>query len=451
MKILQVTLGFPPYQTGGTVSLTYLLSKGLTKNMNTKVFVFSGGLPSNVPYMFREDNFENVRIRRIHSVPSGYFDKKIPNVNIQTYKNPYVERLFEGFLEEIQPDIVHFQHTIGLSESLIYLTLKRKLKPVVTIRDFWYLCPRAHLLKPNGEICYGPEYGLNCFYCQTKEIVNRQNTPLSKKICNALPFKIPLTAKRYIKDTIEKRKYSKTVREYNKILPFIIRYYYVTEALKSTSYIISPSHFLKSSYVEKTGMKISNITIIPHGIIPFNIKKNKVFTEKQIRFGFIGLPGRYKGSHLLVKVFKKISPEIAKLVIWGKGWQEISKQIKSSENIILKGEYSLENLRKVFSSFDILIIPSICYETFSFVAHEAFYAKIPVIASNIGVFNEIIKHGKNGFLFKVNDTDSLYNCIKKIIDHPKLINEFSMNIKRPKTANEYVDEIYHFYKNILKS
>ncbi|MCK4576137.1 glycosyltransferase family 4 protein [candidate division WOR-3 bacterium] len=450
MKILEVTHGFPPDQTGGTENCTYLLSKALVKNKDSTVYVFSGGLPSNYSPDFKDEVINYIYLRRIHSISLSCFKQKFPDVEVSTYKNNYIEKVFEDYLDKIQPDVVHFQHTIGLSSSLIHVALERNLKPIVTIRDFWYLCPRIKLLTFYEHVCRGPEYGLNCYYCHQVKKSQTQKLLISKKMQIIISAKVPSFIKRYIKDKMSTKKHYNFVKEARDILPFLIRYQYITETLKSASYVISPSNFLKYFYVEKIGIRPSKIIVIPHGIIPFKTEKRKISIGKTIYFGFLGPPRREKGAHLLLEAFKKMPLQKAKLIIWGRDWQKISKQIESSKNIILKGEYSSEDLGEVFSSFDVLIIPSIWEETFSFVAHEAFAAKTPVIASDIGVFNEIIQDGENGLLFKVNDARSLYNCIMKIIEKTELIDKFTQNIKEPKPWNEYANELYNLYKEASK-
>jgi len=449
MRILQVTLGFPPYHIGGTDHLSYILSSRLTKKGNTEVYVFTGGLPVDSVVSQKPERFEDMQIFRVHSLVRQFLERQTPNMEVLTYKNFYYENLFEKIIREIKPDVVHFQHTIGLSVSLMHIATRYAKKTIVSLQDFWYLCPRVHLLKLAGMVCSGPEFGLNCYYCKAKSRVMQMGGSALKRKHGRIASKIPPSIKRFLKERIQKRKHHMTEKETSKILPFLIRYNYVMESLKRVDAILSPSRFLKESYVNIGKISSSSITTIPLGIVPFRIQREKSFS-KPVRFGFAGSPSRHKGSQLLFEVFKRIQPENGSLVIWGKGWRERSKDFKDIQNIVFKGEYTHKIIDKVFSSFDVLIIPSILGETFSFVAHEAFFAKVPVIASDIGVFPDIIQDGKNGFLFQTNNGDALYNCIKKIIEHPELINKLSKNIKRPKTADEYVNEIYHFYRKILK-
>ena len=53
----------------------------------------------------------------------------------------------------------------------------------------------------------------------------------------------------------------------------------------------------------------------------------------------------------------------------------------------------------MLKQIDVLVVPSICFESFSFVTHEALASKTPVIVSNIGALVEYVSVGKNGYTF----------------------------------------------------
>jgi glycosyltransferase involved in cell wall biosynthesis len=164
----------------------------------------------------------------------------------------------------------------------------------------------------------------------------------------------------------------------------------------------------------------------------------------------VGLPGRYKGSHLVLRAFQALGPGKAELIIWGRGWDQIKTQYDKNEGISFMGAYDHERIGEVFSSFDILIVPSIWGETFSFIAHEGFFAGVPVIASNIGVFDDIIEDGRNGLLFERNDSGSLLHCMQRVAENPALIKTLKSNIQKPKTAEAFVGEICKIYDDLLK-
>jgi len=77
-----------------------------------------------------------------------------------------------------------------------------------------------------------------------------------------------------------------------------------------------------------------------------------------------------------------------------------------------------------------LIFPSKWYETFGLTLLEAFALETVVIAPNIGSISNIIKHEKNGILFKPNDIDDLVNKIKWVLSNTNKCEEIKRNAKK---------------------
>jgi glycosyltransferase involved in cell wall biosynthesis len=110
-----------------------------------------------------------------------------------------------------------------------------------------------------------------------------------------------------------------------------------------------------------------------------------------------------------------------------------------NDNIKFMGRYT--DVREPYSEMDVLVVPSICYESYSLVVREAFICKIPVIASDIGALPEAVQNGETGLLFQSGNPDDLYDKIKVIIENPRLIEAFKSNIKSVKTIQEQAKEI----------
>jgi len=66
-----------------------------------------------------------------------------------------------------------------------------------------------------------------------------------------------------------------------------------------------------------------------------------------------------------------------------------------------------------------LVVPSICYETFSLVTLEAFAHGLPVIASHIGSLPEIVTDGKTGLLFEPGNPADLAQKMAWALDNPE--------------------------------
>jgi len=118
-------------------------------------------------------------------------------------------------------------------------------------------------------------------------------------------------------------------------------------------------------------------------------------------------------------------------------------------NIKFMGGYYVEEAHKIFSQLDVLVIPSIWYENSPLTIHEAFMAGVPVITSNIGGMAELVKHNNNGLLFKVGDSEDLYQTIMKVIENPELISQLSANVPSVKSIEENAEELEEIYKNLV--
>ena len=57
-------------------------------------------------------------------------------------------------------------------------------------------------------------------------------------------------------------------------------------------------------------------------------------------------------------------------------------------------------LPALLSDVDAVVIPSLVWESYSMVAHEALACGVPVIASRLGALPEAVRDGHNGLLFE---------------------------------------------------
>ena len=74
------------------------------------------------------------------------------------------------------------------------------------------------------------------------------------------------------------------------------------------------------------------------------------------------------------------------------------------------------------------MIPSVCYESYSLILHEALASNIPTIASALGGMLEKINDGINGFTFEPGSSEDLLKKINLVLDNPQLLNELKKNI-----------------------
>ena len=439
MRILQVVHGFPPERRYGTEIYTYNLSKELGKNHEVHVFYPVDDLGTAENPLNRQDS-DDLHIME-HTIErtknQGPFQilKAWLFPTVTYYKNARVEREFELLLDRITPDIINFQHLIDLSSSFIEVAKNRGIPIVLTLHDFWFMCPRNILLRNDCSICGGPEdNGENCYRCWNKS----RSTYLIEMIKYPVPKSLSILIEIMFMAVNNSRKYADRKK-------------YLQSLLLKVDRIIAPSRFLRDMFIQY-GIPEDSIIYSGHGC---DLGAFKGFHKKRhdkLVFGFAGGLGKHKGVHVLIEAFNKVKTENVELRIYGpydphsKCFNEL--QVKADKNRIkFMGGY--DDFRLPYSEIDVLIVPSICYESFSLVVQEAFITQTPVIVSDIGALPEFVKHNETGLLFEPGDPEDLYKKIKSVIENPNLIGEFKANIKPVKTIQEQARELEEIYENLI--
>ena len=107
---------------------------------------------------------------------------------------------------------------------------------------------------------------------------------------------------------------------------------------------------------------------------------------------------------------------------------DILKNIESkiNGNVIYCTNLPWEQTMAILQSSTILIVPS-RMESIPQVIKEAFYLKIPVIATNVGGIPEIIENKKTGILIPPENPNQMIEEINNLLKNPPLIDELTEN------------------------
>ena len=161
----------------------------------------------------------------------------------------------------------------------------------------------------------------------------------------------------------------------------------------------STKNILKNFYPD---IKENKIKTIPHYVPP--IRKVSISKLENFNIGILGIISVQKGA-LILEEIDKLLPEYPHLQI---------KIIGSCDNnfnyIKTLGSYKLSELPDIIEKekIDIIFIPSVCPETFSYTTSEALNMGLPVACFNIGAPAERIQDKKNGIIIsKINAKSSL--------------------------------------------
>ncbi|AEH25422.1 glycosyltransferase [Pyrococcus yayanosii] len=158
MRILQVVHGLYPMRKAGTEIYTYYLSRELAKEHEVHVFYPVFEKTAKRELRIREIKREGMHLHEL-VIPNGILDKikRLWSSMFfeNTYRNLEIEEIFEKLLKEVNPDIIHFQHLIGLSAGLIEIAKRHGFPTVLTLHDYWFMCPTINLLRWDYSLCEG--------------------------------------------------------------------------------------------------------------------------------------------------------------------------------------------------------------------------------------------------------------------------------------------------------
>ena len=189
------------------------------------------------------------------------------------------------------------------------------------------------------------------------------------------------------------------------------------------------------SFLSKMGMDPKNV------MIGYDVVDNDHFSKhaeialqnRNLISNKFNLPIRYflsVGRFLPVKNFinlihaymlylKKCKTSPTPLLIVGKGPMDnlLKEEIKSlnlNHNILIRNWANYEDLPYYYALSDCLIVPSTS-ETWGLVVNEAMASSKPVIVSNeCGCIDDLVHHGKNGFIFDPHNITELSELMLKI-------------------------------------
>lgn len=290
-------------------------------------------------------------------------------------------------IDREKPDVVHVGHSMRMGELVKVLPLL-KIPYIVTLTDFFLICPKFTLVSSGGTLCSGPEGGRAC-----------------KTLCPEFPK------------------------------PFIKRRLKVArEILLNASLVVSPSRIVATLFQKE--FPDLDIKIVSYGLKESTLRSNgkHYATGDGITFAYAGSLNPHKGVHLLIEAFQKVAEPRARLQIHGSGpdasyTSRLMAMAKQDRRIEFRGVYAGERVGEILGSVDVLVLPSLWYENCPFTLCEALACRVPVVASNVGGMAETIKDGITGFLFRMGDPQHLQNTLQRIASGPEVLNAVKRNIQ----------------------
>jgi len=425
MRILQVNHQFPPFTRQGSELHCWQLSGCLAGCDDVAVFHASEVIRKK-PARLERSSPDGYAV--FHSIDGGHYARRA------NWPNPVLRRHFQSALDEWRPDIVHFHNYVSLGDDLPTMAKTAGAAVVYTLHDYGLICPNHLLLRTDGRLC-GKSHGDFFEGCCPVELrVTRNRMPPPRRHLPALYRWRVYAAQQAGSVTrgILKAALSIPALFYGAPETAAVEhkrdffFEHTRRIFKDVDLFICPSRFLMERF-RACGLPAGKSKHIRYGIRTMQPNLRKDSNDGRIRFGFIGAFHAHKGLELLVQAFRGLESR-AQLRIHGSAfggpvaesfWRRI--QADAPPGLHFGGAYRNEDLERILSEIDVVVVPSLWYENAPFTIQEAFRCGLPVITANAGGMAEHVRDRIDGLHFRIGDADDLRRCMLSVIEDPALL------------------------------
>lgn len=445
MRVLLVSGFFPPNHIAGSEKRTLGYALEL-RRLGHDVQVLCAGSFDTGPHHwngYTDDVHRGIPVRRVH-----FNWKRAPAPNRYLYHNPVVARHLDGWLERWQPDVAHIISCYALSASVIEVLERRAVPIVLTLVDFWFICPRLSLLHADGSLCDGRTTPWECLRCML----------YGAKIYRWSRRALPEGAVKQALTWISKHPPISRQRGLRGMaLDMAHRKECLGQMLRVPDVITAPSQALADT-VQSAGADVPIHVIHSGHDLSWLASMPQPQPSPAVRFGYIGQISPVKGVHQLVAAFVHAAfGEAAQLHIYGDHEQspEYTESIfdaiaNDSSAVTFHGFFPPDRLGEVLAGIDVLVVPSTWWENNPRVVQEAFAAGVPVIASDVPGIAEFVDHEVNGLLFERGNVADLTRQLRRTIDEPRLLDTLRQGIPPVKTVEEELNQLLAIYEAVSR-
>jgi glycosyltransferase involved in cell wall biosynthesis len=313
-------------------------------------------------------------------------------------------------LHSQRPDVVHLANPAHIGVGLIGAAQSLRIPVVVTIMDYWWLCPKHTLEHHQGRICDGRVAWQECLRCVAAGHVRAGPRLLAR---------VPVLRAALLPPTLFLGALTKglPVREVRR---WTQRQAILNDVLNGADAVIFPSRTGRGLLEPRLGGPECHS--IPYGLERrwFDSKRGRSAREgwqggdqgrrdpANITVGYAGALAEHKGVHVFLKALLTLGWKATRVRIAGGGpprYVAHLKQLATGLNVEFVGRLNRQQMPAFLSELDVLVAPSLWPENLPIVVLEAQACGVPVLGSRVGGIAEMLPGPDH--LFEPNSSDSL--------------------------------------------
>lgn len=289
------------------------------------------------------------------------------------------------WLTRERPDVVHLANPAHVGVAVGSAAMDLGIPVVVTAMDFWWVCPRATLLRDGERACDGSPGWRDCLRC-----VSRDHARRSRRALALLPTRLAeVSLAVYAAAAIGRGASLADVSLWKRRRDHLMRF------LERVDEIVFPSPATRDAI--EPHLSHARWQLVPYGLAPswFEAPRARRACDTNapppaaLTIGYAGSLLPHKAPHLLLRAVRqlgwretrvRIAGELDRTSVYGRALREEARDLR----VEFTGHLDADEMRAFLRGLDVLAVPSLWAENLPFVLLEGLAAGVPVVASDVG-------------------------------------------------------------------
>jgi glycosyltransferase involved in cell wall biosynthesis len=467
LRALHVGSGFRPWRRGGLVAYIEDLMAAQRRRGHAPSYFFSG---RHYPYIQgpRMRRLERGGISMFEVVNSPLYDHgRQPDLELS---EPQIERMFARTVNEVEPDVVHFQELAGLPSSLIDVAGDLGVPTVLTLQDYYLLCPMFKLRDADGRPCLR-HAGADCARAVDADprdpallveatihhdlattrgvgrIAARAGHARVHRVARALAERSDRNGDHGRGEPAARAAAFQRRRDVN------------VERLNRIDRLVAMSNRVAEIYTER-GVSADRLQVMHLTLDHIDrIRPREARPEGSIVFGTLaGLESEAKGARVLLDAIRlvagRVDPGRFRVAVFGHLHDDYAETARALPSIDVRGLYAPHDLDAILDEVHVGLMTSVWEEAYGYAGVEFLAKGIPVIANAIGGVVDYARDGETAWLNRSCSAEELASIMVDVIERPEQIATLNANLlrERPKlvkSIDQHAEETDALYSLVI--
>ncbi len=390
LHILLITHGLPPESVGGVEQHVTGLADAL-RAAGHDVEIFARSSRGGPEGSLIEEGWHGCRVTR-----SPYRWESL-HAMVDMYRSEVMDAALCRFLDKRRVaghafDVAHIHHLTGLSTGFVDILQERGIRIVLTLHDYWLMCPRGQMWHREEHPCHSVEPA-QCAACLTPALGHWLPPDRAVEIVTGVHDLARAT-------------------------------------LRGVERLLTPSA-RTIPFFERLGIPAADIGVVENGVDTIALEAvAPPPIAGPLRIGYLGTLIPSKGLDVLIAAFLRAFPateghpsRAATLAVHGNfapyhgddGFQDRAfGQVPAGAPVHYHGEYTTADLPGLLADIDVLCAPALWHEAFGLTVREAQAAGRPVVVSRIGGLQDAVEDGVEGFVVTPGDVSELADRLTRL-------------------------------------